>query len=57
MVEGGAGVKTVAFRAAITVASVYGFFLLFAQFAYVELIRGAGHGVVAEKLLLGTMAL
>ena len=46
----------VASRAAITVAAVYGFFLLFAQFAFVELIRGAGHGVAAEKFLLGAMA-
>ncbi|MFM2197446.1 MAG: hypothetical protein RLZZ505_878 [Verrucomicrobiota bacterium] len=46
----------VAIRAAITVASVYGFFLLFAQFAFVELIRGAGHGVAVEKILLGAMA-
>jgi cytochrome c oxidase cbb3-type subunit 2 len=46
----------VAIRAAITVAAVYGFFLLFAQFAFVELIRGAGHGVTVEKILLGAMA-
>lgn len=46
----------VAIRATITVASVYGFFLLFAQFAFVELIRGAGHGVEVEKILLGAMA-
>ena len=48
--------KGVAIRAAITIASVYGFFLLFAQFAFVELLRGAGHGVFAEKFLLGSMA-
>ena len=46
----------VAIRAAITVAAVYGFFLLFAQFAFVELIRGAGHGEAVEKILLGAMA-
>lgn len=46
----------VAIRAAMTVASVYGFFLLFAQFAFVELIRGAGHGVAVEKILLAAMA-
>ena len=48
--------KSAAIRAAITIASVYGFFLLFAQFAFVELIRGAGHGVFTEKFLLGSMA-
>ncbi len=48
--------KVVTVRAAVTVASVYGFFLLFAQFAFVELIRTAGHGVVVEKILLGSMA-
>jgi cytochrome c oxidase cbb3-type subunit 2 len=57
MVEGGPGVNSTATRAAATVASVYGFFLLFAQFAFVELIRAAGHGVASEKLLLGLMAL
>jgi mono/diheme cytochrome c family protein len=50
-------VNRVAIRAAITVAAVYGFFLLFAQFAFVELIRGAGHGVAVEKFLLGAMAM
>lgn len=48
--------KSAAIRAAITIASVYGFFLLFAQFAFVELIRGAGHPVFTEKFLLGSMA-
>jgi cytochrome c oxidase cbb3-type subunit 2 len=44
-------------RASATVAAVYGFFLLFAQFAFVELIRAAGRGHVEEKILLGSMAL
>lgn len=48
--------KSLAIRAAITVAAVYGFFLLFAQFAFIELIRAAGQGLVAEKFLLGAMA-
>lgn len=47
--------NTVAMRAALTVASVYGFFLLFAQFAFVELIRGAAPEV-SEKIFLGAMA-
>jgi cytochrome c oxidase cbb3-type subunit 2 len=49
-------VNPVAIRAAVTVAAVYGFFLLFAQFSFVELIRASGHGVVVEKILLGSMA-
>ncbi|MDP3850579.1 MAG: cbb3-type cytochrome c oxidase subunit II [Luteolibacter sp.] len=44
-------------RASATVAAVYGFFLLFAQFAFVELIRAAGRGHTEEKVLLGVMAL
>ena len=43
-------------RAAVTVAAVYGYFLIFAQFSFVELLRGAGIGVAHEKLLLGSMA-
>lgn len=43
-------------RAAITVAAVYGYFLLFAQFAFVELLRGAGTGRVMEMAALGAMA-
>lgn len=46
-----------AVRASLTVAAVYGFFLLFAQFAFVELIRAAGTGLTGEKVLLGAMAL
>jgi cytochrome c oxidase cbb3-type subunit 2 len=46
-----------AIRAALTVAAVYGYFLLFAQFSFVEVCRSAGVGVMGEKFLLGTMAL
>lgn len=44
-------------RAALTVASVYGYFLLFAQFAFVELVRAAGADTRGERILLGSMAL
>ncbi|MBB5352541.1 cytochrome c oxidase cbb3-type subunit 2 [Haloferula luteola] len=43
-------------RAAGAVAAVYGFFLIFAQFAFVELLRGHGAGPAAEKWALGAMA-
>ena len=43
-----------AFRAAVVVAAVYGYFLIFAQFSFVELLRGAG---LNEKVALGAMAL
>lgn len=46
-----------ALRAALAVAAVYGYFLIYAQFSFVELLRGAGLGVNVEKLLLGAMAL
>jgi cytochrome c oxidase cbb3-type subunit 2 len=49
--------NAVAVRAMLTVAAVYGFFLLFAQFAFVEITRGAGTGHIGEKFLLGCMAL
>jgi len=48
--------KLIPFRAALTVAAVYGYFLLFAQFAFVELLRENGMGVLAEKTTLGLMA-
>jgi cytochrome c oxidase cbb3-type subunit 2 len=35
---------------------VYGFFLIFAQFSFVELLRGGGAGLNAEKAALGAMA-
>ncbi|MCU0797659.1 MAG: cbb3-type cytochrome c oxidase subunit II [Akkermansiaceae bacterium] len=44
-------------RAAGAVAGVYGFFLIFAQFAFVELMRGKGIDAAEEKLALGAMAL
>jgi len=44
-------------RAALTVAAVYGYFLIFAQFSFIALLRAAGAGVVAEKTALGLMAL
>ena len=49
--------NTTASRAALTVAAVYGYFLLFAQFSFVELARAAGVNTVGEKFLLGSMAL
>ena len=55
--------KTVALRAAGVTAAVYGYFLLFAQFSFVELMRaGFSPGFfssrdVAEKSALGVMAL
>jgi mono/diheme cytochrome c family protein/uncharacterized membrane protein YgcG len=45
-----------AFRAAAVVAMVYAHFLIFAQFAWVELMRGAGGTAESEKIALGTMA-
>lgn len=56
MVEGGSPVNRLAIRAAISVAAVYAFFLIFAQFAFVELMRAAGVGLTGEKAVLGTMA-
>ena len=43
-------------RAAGVVASVYGYFLIFAQFAFVELLRERGVETGGEKLALGLMA-
>ncbi len=43
-------------RAALAVAAVYGYFLIFAQFAFVEILRAGGVGLTAEKALLGLMA-
>ncbi len=48
--------RTAAARASLAVAGVYGFFLIFAQFAFVELLRGAGVGLGGEKAVLGLMA-
>lgn len=46
-----------ALRAAAIIASVYGYFLIFAQFSFVELIRSGGIRPEEEKLALGAMAL
>jgi mono/diheme cytochrome c family protein len=43
-------------RAAAVVAAVYGTFLIFAQFAWVELIRAGGADLTAERMALGVMA-
>jgi cytochrome c oxidase cbb3-type subunit 2 len=45
-----------ALRAAALIAAVYGHFLIFAQFSFVELLRAAGAGVALERATLGTMA-
>jgi cbb3-type cytochrome oxidase cytochrome c subunit len=50
-------VNRLALRAALAVAAVYGYFLIFAQFSFVELLRGAGIAPGMEKALLGAMAL
>jgi cytochrome c oxidase cbb3-type subunit 2 len=43
-------------RAALAVAAVYGYFLIFAQFSLVEILRADGVALTAEKALLGVMA-
>lgn len=43
-------------RAAVVVAMVYAHFLIFAQFAWVELMRAAGGTPITEKLALGSVA-
>lgn len=53
MVEGSREMKV---RAAIVVAAVYGYFLIFAQFSFVELLRAGGASLMQEKVALGTMA-
>jgi cytochrome c oxidase cbb3-type subunit 2 len=45
-----------AWRAAGVVAMVYAHFLIFAQFAWVELMRGAGGSALSERIALGAMA-
>ena len=45
-----------ALRAALLIAAVYGHFLIFAQFAFVELLRAGGASATAERALLGVMA-
>ena len=43
-------------RAALSVAAIYSFFLIFAQFSFVELLRAQGIGLTGEKWTLGLMA-
>ncbi|TAE78590.1 MAG: hypothetical protein EAZ65_04320 [Verrucomicrobia bacterium] len=47
---------TAAWRAAGVVAMTYAHFLIFAQFAWVELMRSHGGTAHSEKIALGTMA-
>lgn len=48
--------KAVEIRAAVVVAAVYGYFLIFAQFSFVELLRAGGASLMEEKVALGAMA-
>lgn len=48
--------NVLAMRASLAVAAVYGYFLIFAQFAFVEILRAGGVGLNAEKAMLGLMA-
>ena len=48
---------SISLRAALAIAGVYGFFLIFAQFSFVELLRQNGVGGDGEKGVLGAMAL
>ncbi len=43
-------------RATLAVAAVYGYFLIFAQFSFVELLRAGGVETAGEKGILGLMA-
>lgn len=45
-----------AIRAAVVIAAVYGYFLIFAQFSFVELLRAGGASLTDEKIALGSMA-
>jgi len=47
----------IALRAAILIAAVYGYFLIFAQFSFIELIRAGGISQTSEKIILATMAI
>lgn len=55
--------RFVATRAAVVTAAIYGYFLIFAQFAFVELLRadlgtpGISTGGTPENVLMGLMAL
>ncbi|RYD45569.1 MAG: hypothetical protein EOP85_08910, partial [Verrucomicrobiaceae bacterium] len=46
-----------AVRASIVIAAVYGYFLIFAQFSFIELLRSGGARPIEEKFALGAMAL
>ena len=46
-----------AIRASLTVAAVYAFFLIFAQFSFVELMRRHGVSHAGETTFLGMMAI
>jgi cytochrome c oxidase cbb3-type subunit 2 len=48
--------KVVELRAAVVVGAVYGYFLIFAQFSFVELLRAGGASLMEEKAALGAMA-
>ncbi|MCX6880685.1 MAG: cbb3-type cytochrome c oxidase subunit II [Verrucomicrobia bacterium] len=43
-------------RAVVVIAAVYGHFLIFAQFSFVELLRAAGVSAAGERAALGVMA-
>ena len=45
-----------AVRAALVIAATYGYFLIFAQFSFVELLRAGGTGLLLETVTLGIMA-
>ncbi|MEO7100175.1 MAG: hypothetical protein ABI162_12500 [Luteolibacter sp.] len=49
--------RWVSMRAALVVAAVYGYFLIFAQFSFIELLRAGGADLTQEKVALGSMAL
>jgi len=49
-------VNPTALRAAVVIAAVYGHFLIFAQFSFVELLRVSGVNATGERAALGAMA-
>ncbi|MFY7818923.1 MAG: cbb3-type cytochrome c oxidase subunit II [Akkermansiaceae bacterium] len=51
------GSRRTAVTAAILVAGVYAYFLLFSQFAFLEIVQGVGLGELRIKVILGVMAL
>jgi cbb3-type cytochrome oxidase cytochrome c subunit len=48
--------KFLPIRAAAVVAAVYGYFLIFAQFSFVEIVRVGGIDFAGERWVLGLMA-